>query len=264
MNKELYPLIYKRKSYHLFRNNKTRVNYSADLHISEEEYRQITEYFDMIEPLYPDIRVRMRIAENEETSCRRGQEKVILLYSEDKANHLLNIGYIGEQLDLYLASMNIGTLWFGMNKEKMPDYDGLKYVIMIAIAKVPEDSFRKDMFKAKRKELKEIWQGEDISDIGNIVRFAPSACNSQPWKVIHDDDILEVYRYKSPKKIGVMPQDGLVHFNHIDIGIFLCFLELCLLNENISYTRELFIDDQNAEMNPVARYRLENCYEKKY
>ena len=257
MNKDLYPMIFKRKSYHLFRNNKTMRNYSADHHISEEEYAKIEDYFSQIEPLYPEIRVKMRIANNEETSCNRGQEKVILLYSEEKENDLMNIGYIGEQLDLYLASLNIGTLWFGMNKAEMPDYDGLKYVIMIAICKVPEDSFRKDMFKAKRKELSEIWQGEDINDIGNIVRFAPSACNTQPWIVIHKDKTLEVYRYKSPKKKWVMPQEGVVHYNHIDIGIFLCFLELCLLNENISFERELLVDDKDEEMNLVCKYRPE-------
>ena len=46
------------------------------------------------------------------------QEKVILLYSEEKENYLMNIGYLGEQLDLYLASLNIGSLWFGLNKIK--------------------------------------------------------------------------------------------------------------------------------------------------
>ena len=30
--------------------------------------------------------------------------------------YLQNIGYLGEQLDLYLVSKNIGTLWFGIGK----------------------------------------------------------------------------------------------------------------------------------------------------
>ena len=257
MNRELYPMIFKRKSFHLFRNNLTRKNYNEDHHISEEEYRQIEEYFKQITPLYPDIRVKMVIADNEETSCTRGQEKVILFYSEEKENALMNIGYIGEQLDLYLASMNIGTLWFGMNKAEMPDLDDLKYVIMIAIGKVPEDSFRKDMFKAKRKEKEGIWTGEEIEGVTDIIRFSPSACNTQPWKVIRKGNVLEVYRYRSPKKKWVMPEEGVVHYNHIDIGIFLCFLELCLSQEEIPFERTLFIDDKNEEMNLVCRYELE-------
>lgn len=256
MNKELYPMIFKRKSFHTFKDNKTKRYFSEDYHISDEEYDEMKAAFDLFEPLYPDIRVAMRIAENNETTCKRGQEKVILLYSEEKENYLMNIGYIGEQLDLFLASRNIGTLWFGLNKAEMPDYNGLKYVIMIAICKVPEDKFRKDMFKSKRKGINEIWTGEQLPSVSDIIRFAPSACNTQPWKIIYENNEIEVYRYQSPIRKWVMPVAGVVHFNHIDIGIFLCFLELCLDHSQVQYTRELFIDDQYNEMNLVANYRL--------
>ncbi|MBQ6492815.1 MAG: nitroreductase [Erysipelotrichaceae bacterium] len=256
MNEALYPLIFKRKSFHLFRDNRTRISYSETHHINEDEYRMIEEFFVKTERLDPDIRIAMRIADNEETSCARGQEKVILLYSEEKGNWLMNIGYVGEQLDLYLASLNIGTLWFGLNKKDMPDLDDLKYVIMIAVCKVPEDSFRKDMFKATRKSLDEIWQGETIEGVSDIVRFAPSACNTQPWITRYEDPILHVYRYRSPVKKGVMPEAGLIHYNHIDIGIFLCFLELCLKHEKIAFKRKLYIDDHNDELNPVADYEV--------
>lgn len=50
------------------------------------------------------------------TTYNRGQEYFILFYSEKKDNYLQNIGYLGEQLDLYLTSKNIGTLWFGIGK----------------------------------------------------------------------------------------------------------------------------------------------------
>ena len=99
-------------------------------------------------------------------------------------NYLQNVGYLGEQLDLYLVSKNIGTLWFGIGKAEEQQLDGLDFVIMIAIAKIDsEDKFRKDMFKSKRKELSEIWYGDNYLDIANIVRFAPSDCNTQPWIV---------------------------------------------------------------------------------
>lgn len=250
-------MIFKRKSYHTFKNNKTKEYYSSSFHIKEEEYEEILQVFKTFDVLYPDIKVDIRITDNEETTCSRGQEKVILLYSEIKDNYLMNIGYIGEQLDLYLASKNIGTLWFGLNKAKMPDYNGLTYVIMIAICKVPEDSFRKDMFKSKRKEEKDIWDGETIHDIPNIIRFAPSACNTQPWFVKHIGNTLEVYRYVSPIRKWVMPIDGVLHYNHIDIGIFLYFLEICLEHHQINYDKELYIDDKNETYNLVAKYYLE-------
>ena len=47
----------------------------------------------------------------------------------------------------------------------------LDYVIMLSIAKMPEERFRKDMFTAKRKPLDDIWTGETRS-IADIVRFS--------------------------------------------------------------------------------------------
>ena len=51
-----------------------------------------------------------------------------------------------------------------------------------------------------------------------------------------------------------MPVDGVVHYNHIDIGIFMCFIELCFLHENIGFDRKLYVDDKNEEMNLVCEY----------
>ena len=78
-------------------------------------------------------------------------------------------------MDLWLADRNIGALWFGIGKPDEESENHMKFVIMIAIAKMPENSFRKDMFKSKRKPLEEIWKGE-VLPFSNIVRFAPSAC----------------------------------------------------------------------------------------
>ena len=145
MDNNLYDMIFKRKSFHLFRN-------IGDEKISEEELKDIENYFNKIKPLDPNIKTKIRIVK-EGASCHRGQEYCILFYSEKKDNYLQNIGYIGEQLDLYLVSKNIGTLWFGIGKVDEKQYEGLDFVIMIAISKVDkEEKFRKDMFKSKRKE----------------------------------------------------------------------------------------------------------------
>ena len=257
MDRRLYPMIYKRKSFHIFRDPKTKQEYREICSITEEELTEIREEWEHCTPLVPGIRTAMRIAANEETTCTRSQEYVLLFYSEERPNALANIGYMAEQMDLFLASRNIGALWFALNKAKMPDHDGLKYVIMIAIGKAPRNRFRRDMFKAARKPVSEIWQGEAIDGVTDIVRFAPSACNSQPWIVKNDGHVLDVYRYRSPKKKGVMPEEGLVQWNHVDIGIFLCFLELCLAHEEFRFERELYEDVTDAEENRIARYRYE-------
>ena len=249
MDSRLYPMIFKRKSFHIFRNIG-----SIDTH----ELQCIEEAYKTFTPLVSDIKTAIKIVPAEETTCKRGQEYCILLYSEKKENYLQNIGYIGEQLDLYLASLGIGALWFGIGKPDEPTYNGLDFVIMIAIAKVADDKFRKDMFKSKRKPIDEIWNGEHHREIGKIVRFTPSACNTQPWKVTAEEKSLTVYRYKKSGKRGIMPVDKVAHYNRIDIGIFLCFLDLCLMENRIGFERELFTDNTKDDCEEVltAKYTL--------
>lgn len=250
MDEKLYDMIFKRKSFHLFRN-------IGNESITEKELRDIENEFNNFKPLVEDIKVKMKIVKDS-TSCKRGQEYCILLYSEKKNNYLQNIGYIGEQLDLYLVSKNIGTLWFGIGKVEEKQLDGLNFVIMIAIAKIDsETKFRKDMYKSKRKELSEIWNGDNYLDIANIVRFTPSACNTQPWFVDSSEKELKVYRYRKPGKRGIMPVDKVVYYNQIDIGIFMCFLELCLEKNGIKFQKELYIEnDVENEKNLSAVYKI--------
>ena len=250
MIQDLYPNIFKRKSFHTFKN-------IEDGHISEEEIQDIYKTYNTLMPLIPNIKTEVRIVSAEKTTCTRGEEYCILLYSEQKPAYLQNIGYIGEQLDLYLVSQNIGTLWFGIGRPDMETYNDMQFVIMIAIHKINDETkFRKDMFKSKRKEIAEIWKGEEISGITDIVRFAPSACNTQPWFVENNGDIF-VYRYKKQGKRGIMPTNKVSYYNQIDIGIFLCFMDLCLEHSKIDYETRLYMDDgQNKELTLNAIYTI--------
>jgi hypothetical protein len=168
----------------------------------------------------------------------------------------MNAGYVGEQLDLYLVKNNIGSLWFGIGKPDIAEFDGLDFVIMIAVHKVSDETmFRKDMFKAKRKPLEAIWSGDGLG-IADIARFSPSACNSQPWIVKNENGELNVTRYRKQSKIGIMSPTAAFYFNRIDIGIFLCILEICMAEKGISAERTLFADDTDIEYSAVARYEL--------
>ena len=249
MDDRLYEMILKRKSFHLFRD-------LGDVSLTEADLSDILNVYDTLTPLYPEIRTMIRIVPAEDTSCNRGEEYCILFYSEKKDGYLQNIGYLGEQLDLYLVSKDIANLWFGIGKVEEKTYDGMDYVIMIAISKTSPDKFRKDMFKSKRKHLDEIWEGPVIEGVSDIVRFAPSACNSQPWLVRNEGE-LSVFRYKKPGKRGILPVDNVSYYNRIDIGIFLCFLDILLSHKGIAYKRELFNDDgEDREFTLNARYVL--------
>ena len=87
MDNSLYEMIFKRKSFHLFRNigNET---------ISQEELKDIENKFNELKPLVDDIKVKIKIVKDGAT-CKRGQEYCILFYSEKRDNYLQNIGYLG-------------------------------------------------------------------------------------------------------------------------------------------------------------------------
>ena len=251
MTDQFYDTIFKRKSFHLFR------NVGSD-RISSDELNGIEKAYAGFEALYPDIKTAIRIVPATKVNFKRDAEYCILMYSEKKDNYLLNTGYIGEQLDLYLVAHNIGSLWFGIGKPDEPQFDGLDYVIMFAIRKVNDETkFRKDMFKSKRKPLEEIWEGETLG-IAEIARFSPSACNTQPWFVKNKGGKLTVFRYKKPGKRGIMPAAAVSLYNRIDVGIFLCILEICMAKNNIKFNRNLFVDDgEDREFTKNAEYILE-------
>ena len=247
MKKDLYKQIFRRKSYHTFRER-------IDEPITKEEINDILDAFKSFDRLNNN-KVEIKIEKDNGGNIIRNSEYVIKIFSEQNDGYLQNVGYLGEQLDLYLFSKNIGALWYGIAKSDNV-YNGLNYVILIAIAKV--DSFRKDMFKAKRKELSEIWNGNDLN-VGPIARFSPSACNSQPWFVENKDNKLYVYRKSKSGKVGIMPKGASVFYNRIDIGIFMCILELCLMNENIKFERELVSDTggyDNPELNAIYKLNI--------
>ena len=247
----LYEMIFKRKSFHIFRN-------VGNESISGAELDDIKNAYTALIPLNPDIKTTIRIVPEKQTNCKRGGEYCILLYSEKKDGYLQNIGYLGEQLDLYLVSRNIGTLWFGIGRTKEDPFEDMEFVIMFSIRKISDGSkFRKDMFKSKRKRVEEIWEGEQIPGVTDIVRFAPSACNSQPWHVKNDGEI-SVYRYKKPGKRGIMPADKVSFYNRIDIGIFICFMDICLRHNGVGFEKTLYSDagDDDKELVLNAKYRL--------
>jgi len=231
-------MIFKRKSFHVFKNPG---------HLTQEVLQEIETHFQLLKPLKDDIQVNFKIVPKEKTSCKRG-EYCVLFFSEKKDGYLQNIGYLGGQIDLWLASKNIATCWYGVGKTEIRTENDLDFVILMAIARVNETDFRKDYTKSKRKPLEAIWNGESNQSIAKIVRFTPSACNTQPWYVESKDNQLYVYRIRG--KRGIMPADKVVYYNRIDMGIFLLFMELCLKHEGMAFTRTLFADtvDEKARV----------------
>ena len=189
-------MIYKRRSCRSF----------AGIPVDGETMEKILS-FDL-KPLYPDIKVRMDIVGRDKVKCicPWTTPQLITVYSEEADGYLENIGFLFQQMDLYLQTLGLGVCWLGMgrmNPKTTETVEGMKFVIMLAFGYPKGDPLRKDGKGFKRKKMPEI---TDRPDPGlEPARLAPSAVNSQPWYFTHDGDTLHVYCSKkgSPLDIGI-------------------------------------------------------------
>lgn len=172
-------------------------------------------------PLNEDIEYNYEILMAKEVKLRTPWKApyYLALYSEQKDNYLENIGFVFQQVSLYLQSMGIGSCWVGMGlpKVKHPDF-----VILIAFGK--SQKMTRDLADFKRKKLAEISDFEDENLIP--AQLAPSAINSQPWYFKHTDDGFDVFQVKQ----NILKRRILKKWNPIDIGISLAHLYVS--NEN--------------------------------
>ena len=181
----------------------------------EIDFTLIDEFLSNVNPLIPEINYSYQIFKKEEVNIktRWSAPYYIAICSEKKENYGLNVGFIFQQLSLYLQSIGIGSCWVGLEsiKEKNPEF-----VILIAFGK--SDDLTRDISKFKRKKLSEISDFED--EELTPARLAPSAVNSQPWYFKHTDEGFDVYKIK----YNVVKRKILGKWNDIDVGIALSHL----------------------------------------
>lgn len=243
--KELYEIIFKRKSIRKF---------DETLFLTEEELVKINQKVETLIPLVDDIRVKLEIVERSNTTAKRG-EYCLLIFSENKPHYLLNVGYLLEQMDLFLTSYDIGVCWYALAKAKKIQVDGLNYIIMLAFGKSRPQDFRREVSQFKRKSIEEIWKGDFDTEVKDSVRLAPSACNTQPWRIISDNNCIKVYRNRKVKSF--IPESKLPYYNSIDMGICLCFLEIAMSIKGYEFDRRLIAEENSQlELLEIATYNI--------
>ena len=175
-----------------------------------------------LKPLYPEIKVHWEITPKEQVRslCPWTTPQVISIYSEEKEGYLENVGFLFQQMDLYLQSMGLGACWLGLGRPRLncpKEIDGMPFVIMLAFGYPEGDFLRQDLKEFKRKSLLEIADRED--PCLKAAQYAPSSVNSQPWYFTHEGNSLHVYCLRK----GVL-KPVLREMNQIDIGIALAHL----------------------------------------
>lgn len=188
----LHKMIYHRKSCRSFTSKP----------VEPEMIEQILSFEP--KPLYPEIKVRMDIVSRDKVKCicPWTTPQLITIYSEEAEGHLENIGFLFQQMDLYLQTLGLGVCWLGlgkMNPKTTAEVEGMKFVIMLAFGYPKGDQLRHDLKGFKRKPMEKITDNPDPRL--EVARLSPSAVNSQPWYFTHEDNTIHVYCNKKGSRL---------------------------------------------------------------
>ncbi len=168
-------------------------------------------------------------------------------------------GYSFERLVLYAWSLGVGTVWIGgtMKRELFEAAAGLKEGQMMPCVSplgypankrsIKEVMMRKGINADNRIPAEKIFFNEewgkalvpegDISDVLEMVCWAPSAVNKQPWRIILKDGVYHFYE----KKDRGFDKDSTGDLQKIDVGIALCHFVMGLEEKGIA--SEVFTED---------------------
>ena len=180
----LHEMIYHRKSCRSFTGQP----------VDGEMIEKILSY--ELKPLYPQIHVRMDVVGREcvKCICPWTTPQLSAVYSEEAEGYLENIGFLFQQMDLYMQTLGLGVCWLGlgrMNPKAAAEVEGMKFVILLAFGYPKGEQLRDTVKDFKRKSMTQITDKADIRL--EPARLAPSAVNSQPWYFTHECETIHVY-----------------------------------------------------------------------
>lgn len=206
----LYETIFKRRSV-----RKYDMTPLDDATLSE-----IKAYVDSIDqmPGQPTVTIKLAAADMVKGSMA---PHYLLGYCESSGAGYANMGFTLQKADLYLQSIGLGSLWLGTAK---PAQKAENFCIMMAFGKtdVPPRGEDSDF---KRLKL------EDVSNADNPIarasRLAPSAMNSQPWKLSFAENRIMV-DYVGRGAMQIILKGKL---SKIDVGIVTRHIVEALQNE---------------------------------
>lgn len=190
--------------------------------LAAETLDELRQFIDNAKVLNPNINWSYDIVgpENVKRLQRFKSPHCLLIFSESKENYLQNIGFIFQQVDLYLQSRGIGSCWIGAGSPK--NYENKnpeqEFVILMIFGN-PKGEIYRELSQFERKIICEISDERDSKLMP--ARYAPSSINTQPWYFTHNDDgSFNVYRNKRKLRLNKKME----MWNQIDIGIALAHM----------------------------------------
>lgn len=249
--------------------------------LSDEDLTKLREYAEGIDEIF-DVSVEYVFLEG----GKDGLESPVLvgdrLFVAGKVPKMpyadVAFGYSFEKLVLYAWSLGIGTVWIGgtMKREAFEKAAGLKDGEMMPCItpvgypaekrSMREKLMRKSIKADSRKPEEELFfdgnfetpldlkkasgglSAGELADIFEMVRWAPSAVNKQPWRIVADGEIFHFYEKKDKGYVNEATGD----LQKIDVGIALCHFTMGL--DEIGKDYSVQISDSGISTDDSTEY----------
>ena len=219
--------------------NRKSVRQYKDIDLTEEELKQIKEYLADANNFKAPFgsNVRIELVENLKTMPVKKAPMYAVLVTPIDPKGLIDGGYVFEKFIIFLEMMGLNTCQIGMFKREdvklqVPAEEGQMILLCTPIGQGKEKSSLKEKaIKAiigsrKRKELDEMFfEGDKMEAVKEeekrakleLVRWAPSALNLQPWRIVFDAE--KAHFYIGAKEHARI--HGGLNIHTLDVGIAL-------------------------------------------
>lgn len=239
----LYEAIFARKSVRSFTNEA----------IPEDILDKVRDQFNQITAPFGKCRIDYSVLDN-----RKGQMRMLSMfsvkapyylafYSDESQNHMMNAGFIMEEIVLFLTTLGIGSCFIASRRVKHDDQTkgGLSLAGLVAFG-YPKGELTRKSADANRLPIDEICIFKEVPrqwvcQLLEAARLAPSALNSQPWRFVVYDNRIHIF-CKKHKAAEMTPREEL------EFGIMLANLQTA--------SEELWLD--------VDLIKLENIEQKTF
>ena len=173
--------------------------------------------------------------------------------------NLEDFGYLMEQAILFATDLGLGTCWLGGSFTKsgfakkigataaeiVPAVASVGYVAETSQA---EDWIRRRAGGASRLPAEQLFFEErfgnplqsdalgELAVVLDMVRWAPSASNKQPWRIVHAGNAWHFYLQRTPgygKDSLIGKLLGVADVQRVDLGIAMCHFELTLQERGV-------------------------------
>ena len=218
---------------------------------TNDEIEKIQQYIENAENLKGPFNseVRIELVEDVKTMPVKKAPLFAVLITPTDNNGLIDAGFVFEKFILFIETLGLNTCQIGMfNRDTVklaePIKDTQKILLCTPIGKGKEkSSLLERTIKAligskKRKELDEMFfsngSKEAITDEKTrekleYLRWAPSALNAQPWRIVFEND--KVHFYIAEKEHSRI--HGGLNIHTLDVGIVLAHYMIVFNKTNV-------------------------------